>query len=121
MDTQKKIGFYIGRFQPLHDGHKACIKKILETHDHCTVALRDTPISESDPLSLTERVQLFTDWIKEDGLTGKVTVISIPNVDTVFIGRDVGYGLIKLDEKTEAISATDIRKKLYEVQKVRKK
>lgn len=33
---------------------------------------------------------------------------------TVYIGRDVGYDLIQLDAQTEAISATDLRKKLYE-------
>lgn len=33
---------------------------------------------------------------------------------SVFIGRDVGYELIQLDEATENISATDLRKKLYE-------
>ena len=49
----------------------------------------------------------------EDEVT--IQRIEDPNCDlSVYIGRDVGYELIQLDETTEAISATNIRKKLYE-------
>ena len=43
---------------------------------------------------------------------GRFVVVSLPNITDVFYGRDVGYNIerIVLDQATEAISATDMRK-----------
>jgi hypothetical protein len=43
---------------------------------------------------------------------GRFIVVSLPNITDVFYGRDVGYNIerIVLDQATETISATDMRK-----------
>ena len=106
-------GAFVGRFQPLHDGHKACIRKVLEQHDHCVVLVRDTDQTDKNPFPYEERKKMILEAFPD----GNVSVVSISDPDanlTFYIGRDVGYGLIQLDAQTEAISATDIRKQLYD-------
>lgn len=106
-------GVFIGRFQPFHDGHRACVEKILSEKDRCIILLRDTESSAKNPFDISKRVALIRAQFPDES---RVLIQSIhdPSADlTVYIGRDVGYDLIKLDPTTEAISATDIRKKLY--------
>lgn len=108
-----KTGVFVGRFQPFHEGHKKCVEKILEDNDRCLILMRDTPRTEKNPFPLEERIQRIRDVFPD---TERVIISSIvdPGADlTIYIGRDVGYNLIQLDPQTEAISATDIRKKLY--------
>jgi len=108
-----KTGVFVGRFQPFHEGHKRCVQKILSENDRCVILIRDVPISDKNPIELEKRKAMiraaFPDTARVD-----INIIRDPGADlTVYIGRDVGYELIQLDVQTEAISATDIRKKLY--------
>jgi len=43
---------------------------------------------------------------------GRFVVVPVPNITNVFYGRDVGYTVerIVLDEATESISATQVRR-----------
>jgi len=109
-------GWYTGRFQPLHAGHIKCIRYILEKEDRCIVILRDTDQSERNPFGVDERRTMLEKEFYQELQDGRVIVIDSPDPDcdlTVYIGRQVGYDLIQLDAATEAISATNIRKKLY--------
>jgi len=106
-------GVFIGRFQPFHEGHRRCIERILEREDRCLVLVRDTPQTEKNPLELAQRCAMIRAAFPDDG---RVSVQALPDPGarlTVYIGRDVGYDLIQLDAATEAISATDLRRKLY--------
>ena len=107
----KKIGLFCGRFQPFHDGHLECVKEILKTHETCVIAIRDTEISSKDPLTMEERLRMIASKTSDLGMP--VEIIEIPDIDTIFIGRDVGYDLIKLSKKLEKISGTNIRNKMY--------
>jgi hypothetical protein len=44
---------------------------------------------------------------------GRFVVVPVPNITNVFYGRDVGYTVerIVLDEETEAISGTHLRRR----------
>jgi len=109
-----KTGVFIGRFQPLHDGHKKCIKRVLQENDHCCVFIRDTAKSEKNPFSFEDREKMIRQAFPD---TSQVSCHRLPDPSadlTVYIGREVGYELIKLDATTEAISATSIRKQLYQ-------
>lgn len=108
-----KTGVFIGRFQPLHEGHQQCIEKILAANDRCVVMVRDTATSEKNPFSYAEREQMIRAAFPDKD---RVSIIHLSDQGadlTVYIGRDVGYDLIQLDEQTEAISATNIRQQLY--------
>lgn len=101
---------YIGRFQPPHEGHFSCIRWILKKHKHCLVLIRDTKKSGKNPYPLKTRIKR----IQEEFAKNQVTVLPIPDFETAYIGRDVGYGLIQLEPELERIKAEDIRKKLYQ-------
>lgn len=103
---QEKFSLFIGRYQPLHDGHKKLIREVLKEGKKVCVALRDTPISESDPYTLHERKIMFHKEFGDD-----IKIISIPDIEDVCYGREVGWGIreIRLDSQTESISATKIR------------
>lgn len=102
----KMSSLMIGRFQPLHEGHVKLIRKVMDEGKKVCIALKDTEIDENNPYSIEERKEMF---YKEFG--DKVDVIVIPDVCEVVYGRNVGYKIrkIKLDKKTEEISATKIR------------
>ena len=108
-----KTGVFVGRFQPFHDGHKRCVEHILENNDRCLILLRDTEISEKNPFDVEQRKALICAQFPDSSRIDIQTVKDEGADLTVYIGRDVGYKLIQLDAATEAISATDIRKKLY--------
>lgn len=108
-----KTGVFIGRFQPLHEGHCRCVEKILAENDRCLILLRDTGRSLQNPLDTAKRMALIRVRFPDEARV-RIVPIDDPDADlTVYIGRDVGYSLIQLDADTEAISATDIRAKLY--------
>ena len=109
-----KTGIFVGRFQPFHDGHKKCILKILESCDRCIVMMRETEPTEKNPFDLEKRRGMIRAEFPDETQV-IITDFQDPGAElAVFIGREVGYELIQLDEKTESISATDIRKKLYD-------
>lgn len=104
---RKIYSLFIGRYQPLHEGHIALIRSVLNEGKNVCVALRDTPISDTDPYSVKERIEMFRKALPE------VRVIVIPDIEEVCYGRKVGWGIreIRLNDKIEAISGTEIRSK----------
>ncbi|PIQ75853.1 hypothetical protein COU78_01845 [Candidatus Peregrinibacteria bacterium CG10_big_fil_rev_8_21_14_0_10_49_24] len=109
-----KTGVFVGRFQPFHDGHKKCILKILEDCERCIVMMRETEATEKNPFDLEKRRGMIRAEFPDENQV-IITDFFDPGAHlSVYIGREVGYELIQLDEKTESISATDIRRKLYE-------
>lgn len=109
-----KTALYIGRFQPFHEGHRRCIEHILSTNDRCIVLMRETATSHKNPLDVRKRIAMIRAHFPDEQRV-PVQTIDDPGADlSVYIGRDVGYHLIQLDADTEAISATDLRKELYE-------
>jgi len=110
----KSVGVYIGRFQPLHEGHIKCIKHILEKEDICTILVRATRVDDNNPLTVKERIDILRTTFPN---RRKVKINAITDNDsklTVYFGREVGYELIQLDASTEKISGTSIRKKMYD-------
>jgi adenylylsulfate kinase len=112
-DRQLRTGVFIGRFQPFHDGHKKCVESILSENDRCIILLRDTQATEKNPFDVEKRKALIRAQFPDESRVIIQTIDDPGAALTVYIGRDVGYQLIKLDATTEAISATDIRKELY--------
>lgn len=103
----KKYSAYLGRWQPFHNGHDFIIRKKLEEGKSVLIAVRDTPITEINPYTTEERVEMISEHYKDDD----VKVIIIPDIESVNIGRKVGYEVNRYDapEDIEGISATEIR------------
>ena len=104
--TKKKTSLFIGRWQPLHAGHRALIDTALAEGNKVAIAIRDTPLSPDNPYSPYERRQMI-----HAAYDGQVTTVVIPDFDEICYGRGVGYAFreIKLDKVTEAVSGTATR------------
>jgi cytidyltransferase-like protein len=104
---------FLGRYQPFHDGHKKLIEEGLRRVGQVCIAVRDTHgIDDKNPLdfhAVKARIEAAL-WQHR----GRVVVVQVPNITNVFYGRDVGYVVerLVLDETTEQISATRIRREL---------
>lgn len=98
---------FIGRWQPLHAGHRVLIDTALAEGNKVVIALRDTPFSPDNPYSPYERRQKI-----HAAYGDQVTTVVIPDFDEICYGRGVGYTFreIKLDKTTEAISGTKTRR-----------
>jgi len=107
MAEKKKTSLFIGRWQPFHHGHDHIIRQALNQGKSVCIALRDTPITDWDPYTLEERREMIEEHFKDED----VVVIDIPDIESVNIGRKVGYEVIRYDapENIEGISATLIR------------
>ena len=75
------------------------------------IAIRDTHgIDDKNPLpffAVKQRIEAAL-----SAYAGRFVVVPLPNITNVLYGRDVGYAVerIVLDEATEAISATNVRR-----------
>lgn len=110
-DPQKPTALFLGRYQPFHSGHQCLIEEGLRRVGQVCIAVRDTHgIGEKNPLpffAVKQRIEAAL-----SAYTGRFVVVPVPNITNVFYGRDVGYAIerIVLDEATEAISATQVRR-----------
>jgi phosphopantetheine adenylyltransferase len=102
----------LGRFQPWHDGHQKLFERALAKHGQVAVMVRDMPITEDNPWQVDDICELVELALAE--YAGKFRVYSVPNIMNITYGRGVGYKIEEevLDEETQKISATKIRKKM---------
>jgi cytidyltransferase-like protein len=110
-DPQKPTALFIGRYQPFHSGHQRLIEEGLRRVGQVCIAVRDTHgLDAKNPLpffAVKQRIEAAL-----SAHVGRFVVVPLPNITDVFYGREVGYKVerIVLDEKIEAISATNIRR-----------
>ncbi|WP_306061389.1 adenylyl-sulfate kinase [Natronococcus wangiae] len=97
---------FIGRWQPLHDGHRKIIDSAADNGKDVIIAIRDTELSEKNPLTAQERRELIEAVYEEHP---NVETMIIPDVDTVAIGRDVGYSVVSVPQEVAEISGTETR------------
>lgn len=107
-----KYALFIGRWQPFHNGHKKIIQDALDAGKKILIACRDTPVDEGNPYTVDQRVEMIRAVYKYD----PVKVIGIPDIESINIGRKVGYDIIKYDvpQDIAGISATEIRRMMEE-------
>ena len=112
--NDNKYSMYIGRWQPWHEGHRWLIDQRLNDGKNVLIFIRDFPPAEKNPWTAK---QVFTNLhfeLTELILTGRVWVIIIPDIESVNVGRGVGYDIIEYIPPTdiEKVSATKIREQL---------
>jgi len=109
-----KRALFIGRWQPLHPGHKWLFNQKLEQGIPILVAVRDTPVDGKNPFSTQEVIEDLEAEYSEEVEEGSVKIISIPDIESVNYGRGVGYEINEFvpPEDIGKISATEIRKNL---------
>ena len=102
-----RYAFFPGRFQPLHDGHKALIQVLLDEGKDVCVGIMDFPVlDDKNPHTYEERKAMF-----DEAFGDKVKVIAIPPINAVCWGRNVGYHprRVHVSKDMERITATGIR------------
>ena len=110
---RKKTAIYIGRFQPIHDGHFEIIKKAIKKNGQIAILVMDSyKINKKNPFSFNQVKRRIQN--KLINLRGKYQIIKIPVVSEFIYGRTVGYKINKyrIGKRLEKISATKIRKGL---------
>lgn len=100
----------MGRWQPFHKGHKELVQTALNRGKNACIAIRDTKISKDNPYTVKERKKMIHKAFTTEERK-RITVITIPDIDEICYGRNVGYEIkkISLDQRTESISGTKIR------------
>ena len=109
-----KRALFIGRWQPLHPGHKWLFGQKLEKKIPILIAVRDTPVNDNNPFTTDDVIANLEEEYSNEVEKGLVKVISIPDIESVNYGRGVGYEINELvpPENISKISATEIRGKL---------
>ena len=113
MNAKAATGLLIGRFQPFHDGHRALALEIIRRDGQVCFGVRDTGGNDtSNPFEFVAVRDRIVAAMADQA--GKFRVVHLPNISTVYYGRDVGYTIerLHLSPDIEAVSATAIRKEM---------
>ena len=107
-----KRALFIGRWQPLHPGHQWLFNQKLEQGIPILIAVRDTPVNDSNPFTTKDVISNLEKVYSEEVKSGTVKVIPIPDIESVNYGRGVGYEINEFVPPKDIgnISATKIRK-----------
>ena len=110
-----KYSMFIGRWQPWHDGHRWLIDQRLNQNKNVLICIREVSQDDSNPYDPVEVKENIEKELKDLISSNRVKVIIIPDIESVNYGRGVGYGIIEHvpPQKVGKISATEIRKKLF--------
>lgn len=105
---------FIGRWQPLHLGHKELFRQVINEGGRVCVAIREGEVNEKNPFSPTEVMMNISNEMQSEIELGKLRVMIIPDIDGVHFGRGVGYDIVEHIPPTEVadISATKIREEM---------
>jgi nicotinamide mononucleotide adenylyltransferase len=105
---------FIGRWQPLHTGHKELFRQVINEGGKVCVAIRDGEVNEKNPFSPLQVMSNIFNEMQTEVEAGKLKVIIIPDICSVEFGRGVGYDIIEHIPPTEVaeISATKIREQM---------
>jgi len=109
-----QFAMFVGRFQPLHESHKALFQRALDNKKNVLICVRDGEVNEKNPFTaeqVKENIESsYASFFKE----GIIKVMVIPDICSVEFGRGVGYDIIEHIPPTEVaeISATKIREQM---------
>ena len=113
-DSDVKYSMYIGRWQPWHQGHRWLIDQRLDDGKNVLICIRDIEPDEKNPWTSKEVEANLQIELKDLIKQGKVKIVIIPDIESINIGRGVGYDIIEHvpPEKIRDVSATNIRKQM---------
>jgi adenylylsulfate kinase len=116
--TSDQFAMFIGRWQPLHEGHQSLFDQALQEGKKVLICIRDVDLDKNNPFP-AEIVKgniesFYSHLISED----KIRVMIIPDICSVEFGRGVGYDIIERIPPPEIadISATKIRESILKNQ-----
>lgn len=112
-------GFYIGRFQPYHNGHQQVIEEIVTEVDELVVGIgsADQSHNERNPFTAGERIMMITKCVKDLDVVTYVVPIEDINRNSVWVSHlesmsprfDVAYSNNPLVIQLFEESGTEVR------------
>jgi cytidyltransferase-like protein len=107
---------FLGRWQPLHEGHKQLFQQVLYNGDNVLILIRDIEPNEKNPFTAQGVMENICKEYQEEIESGRVKVQIVPNIVSINFGRGVGYDIVEFVPPSEVadISATKIREKMRE-------
>lgn len=95
----------IGRWAPFHLGHKAIVDSFLKAGKRICIAIRES----EEKYSVLTRTHMIRSVYQKEIKNEMLKIITIPDIEGVAVGRDVGYFYVDLPEDIKKISGTKIR------------
>lgn len=92
MNKKYKCGLYIGRFQPIHIGHEAIIRQMLNECDTVIIAIGSAQESgtERNPFTFEQRADLIINVFYQYIISGRMSVIPLRDRDNP--SNDASWG-----------------------------
>lgn len=121
---KNQYAMFIGRFQPIHEGHIRLFQQAIIEKKHLLICIRDGKVNDKNPYTAKEVKKVIkaisNNWWTEDFLIligefrPKIKIKIIPDICSVEFGRGVGYDIIEHIPpiKIAEVSATKIRKQM---------
>ena len=109
-----KYSMFIGRWQPWHPGHRWLIDQRLNEGKNVLLCIRDVTPDEKNPWTAHEIMMNLFEELKDLIQEGRIKIIVIPDIESVNIGRGIGYDVIEHvpPQDIHDISATKIREQM---------
>ena len=119
-DNKKPTAQMLGRWQPFHDGHFTLFEEIIKKTGQVCIQVRDVQGVDDNPFDFETVKSKITEKLQPK-YKNRFKVVLVPNITNICYGRGVGYKIeeIVLDEETQKISATKIRKEMREKGKLK--
>lgn len=112
--TKEAYAMFIGRWQPWHAGHRWLIDQALNEGKKVLLCVRDVEPDEKNPWSAYQIMMNLEEQLGDLINEGRVRPMIIPDIESVNIGRGIGYDVIEHTPPQEIhdISATKIREQM---------
>ena len=114
--NEKKWVLMMGRYQPLHAGHIKLIRTVLDKGNNVQIGLRRADGGDKNPYDYIARIDMIRKEFTKEMRHGRVKIVELEDITEIAYGRKVGYSFnqIQLDDETEQISGTKVRKQMKE-------
>lgn len=112
--NDKKYAMFIGRWQPWHAGHRWLIDQALEEDKNVLLCIREVEPDEKNPWTPQQVLLNLANELEELVESGRLRIITIPDIESINIGRGIGYDVIEHvpPQDIHDISATKIREQM---------
>ncbi len=112
--SKVKYAMFIGRWSVWHAGHRWLIDQALNEGKNVLLCIRDVEPDEKNPWTAHEVLMNLSRELHDLLNEGKIKIIIIPDIESINIGRGVGYDVIEHTPPQDIhdISATKIREQM---------
>ncbi len=112
--TERQYSMFVGRWQPLHEGHQWLFNQALNEGKNVLICIRDVKPDDKNPFTPQEVKTNIEDHYGDLITQERVKVIIIPDIESINYGRGVGYDVIEHvpPQDKHDISATKVREQM---------